>query len=77
MAASPEPFVHNPGGGPSPDTTAQGNPKNVKVIVVHAGFGDVTLLEVEHDNGEFYSHGRVSEASGANLTGDVDGSSRL
>ena len=51
--ANPEPFDYNPGGGPSPNSTAKGTPKKIKVIVVHAGFGDITLLEVEHDDGKF------------------------
>ena len=48
--SSTDPFQYNIGGGTS---IAPGNPvKKVNVAVVHAGFGDAILLEVEHDNGE-------------------------
>ena len=33
-----------------------GNPEKVNVIVVHAGFGDATLLEVSDDKGKQTTH---------------------
>ena len=41
-------FPYNEGGG----AWDHGTPKKVNVIVIHAGFGDATLLEVISEEGE-------------------------
>ena len=50
-----EPFQYNIGGGPCPDSTAHGVIKEVHVVVIQAGYGDCTLLEVEHEDGKFHN----------------------
>lgn len=57
-----EPFPFSDGGGPSSGSAAV---EKVTVIVVHAGFGDCTLLEVLHDDGEFCMQGqKLYQATG-------------
>lgn len=53
MEAPPFDGRYNDGTGPTGSSTAQGDVEKVTVRVVHAGFGDITLLEVLHKDGEF------------------------